>query len=122
MAETGGQVRGSVWSAPGAAALLSGVLCALVCALSLSSMRTAGEVSSMAKYKRWEAQVVQSLERQRPVRHSRKPFRDARGVRCEECGHALHPTHNFGLYGGWCVLCWGFLQQIEEVVLDGWRA
>ena len=111
-----------MWGAPGGAALLSCVLCALVCTLSLSPVPAAREVSSMAKYKRWEAQVVPSLERRRPVRHSRKPFRGARGVRCEECGHALHPTHNFGLYGGWCVLCWGFLQHIEEVVIDGWRA
>ena len=119
MVEAGGQVCGSVWGAPGAAALLSGVFCAVVRLLPVSPVWAAGEVSSMAKYKRWEAPVVQSLEQRRSVRHSRKPFRGARGVRCEECGYALHPTHNFGLYGGWCVLCWGFLQQIEEVVLDG---
>lgn len=122
MAEASCQVCGSVWGAPGGAALLSGVLCALVRLLSLSPVWAAREVNSMAKYKRWEEQVLQSLERRRPVRHSRKPFRGARGVRCEECGHALHPTHNFGLYGGWCVLCWGFLQRVEGVVIDGWRA
>src|SRR5260221_10188292 len=104
MVEAGGQVCGSVRGAPGSAALLSGVLCAVVRLLSVSSMWAAREVNSMAKYKRWEAQVVQSLEQRRPVRHSRRPFRGARGVRWEECGHALHPTHNFGLYGGWCVL------------------
>jgi len=122
MVEAGGQVCGSVWGAPGATALLSGVLYAVVCLLPVSSVWAAGEVSSMAKYKRWEAQVLQSLERRRPVRHSRKPFRGDRGARCEECGHALHSTHNFGLYGGWCVLCWSFFQRVEEVVIDGWRA
>ena len=121
MAEADCQVCGSVWGTPGGAVLLSGVFCAVVRLLSLSPVWAAGEVSSMAKYKRWEAQVVPSLER-RPIRHSRKPFRADRGVRCEECGHALHPTHDFALYEGWCVLCWGYLQRVEEVVIDGWRA
>jgi hypothetical protein len=75
----------------------------------------------LAKYKRWEESFLKSLERQRAVRHSRRPFRGTRGVACEECGSLLHPTHAFAQYGGWCWRCWEFLQAGEEVaVIDGW--
>lgn len=109
-----------MWCAVGGASLLSGVLRAVVRVLSLSALRSSGEVGSMAKYKRWEASFLKSLVSRRPVRHSRRPFRGARGVRCEECGGLLHPTHDFGLYGGWCVPCWSFFQGVEEAVIDGW--
>ena len=122
MVEAGGQVCGALWSAPGGAALLSGVFCAVVRLLSLSPLWAAREVNSMAKNKRWEVSFLKSLGRRRTVRHSRRPFRGARGVRCEECKSLLHPTHDFRLYGGWCATCWGFLQPLEEVVIDGWRA
>ena len=104
------------------ASLLSGVLCAFVCVLSLSPVWAAGEVEHMAKHKRWETSFLKSLGSRRTVRHSRRSFRGERGVRCEECKGLLHPTHDFRLYGGWCAACWEFLQRVEEVVIDGWRA
>ena len=120
MAEADGQVCGSVWGVLGAAALLSGVLYAVVCVLPLSLLWAAREVGSMAKNKRWDVSFLKSLGRRRTVRHSRRPFRGARGVRCEECKGLLHPTHNFRLYGGWCATCWGFFQAGEgEVMIDG---
>jgi hypothetical protein len=74
----------------------------------------------MAKYKRWDVPFLKSFSSRRAVRHSRAPFRGARGVRCEECGSLLHPTHDFGLHGDWCVPCWGFFQAVEEAgVIDG---
>lgn len=75
----------------------------------------------MAKYKRWEVSFLKSLVSRRAVRHSRRPFQGDRGVRCEECGSLLHPTHDFGRFGGWCMRCWGFFQVGEEAVMDGWR-
>ena len=120
MAEAGGQVCRAVWGASGGTALLSGVLCAFVRLLSLSPVWAAREVNSMAKNKRWEASFLKSLGRRRTVRHSRRPFRGARGVRCEECKDLLHPTHDFRLYGGWCATCWGYFQAVEGVVIDGW--
>lgn len=63
----------------------------------------------MPKYKRWE-RPVQVSERVRTVRHSRSRFWPVRGMACEECGEQLPPSHLFGVYGSWCVACWGWFQ------------
>ena len=95
-------VIGRSWSL--AASLLSWLVCALVWVMFVSSVSR--EVSAMARYKHYEQAVVKSLDERRTVRHSRMPFRGERGVRCEECGDSLSPTHAFAVYGCWCVRCW----------------
>ena len=76
----------------------------------------------MPKYKRYELSFVKSLsEEQRTVRHSRTPFRGARGVPCEECGESLPAAHSFAGYGCCCVRCWNGLVEVSgwEGVLYG---
>ena len=98
--------------------VLPGVRASVVSGLPLSVVPTEWEVEAMPKYKRWE-RPVHLHERQRTVRHSRSRFWPVRGMACEECGDQLPPTHPFGVYGSWCVSCWGWLQGGSGAVDGG---
>jgi len=66
----------------------------------------AGEGGAFLKSRDAKQTGATTSDERRTVRHSRMSFRGERGVRCEECGDALSPTHAFALYGCWCVRCW----------------
>jgi hypothetical protein len=105
----------AVLGADGRPHLLPGVRSSVVSGLSLSTVPPEREVGTMPKYKRWERPEPVN-EQKRTVRHSRVRFWPVRRVACEECGDQLPPSHPFGVYGSWCVLCWGWFQGASSAV------
>lgn len=83
---------------------LSWVLCAVVWLVLVCALR--GKEGVMLRARRAEDAEEKTSDERRAVRHSRRSFRSARGVCCEECGEVLSPVHAFALYGCWCVRCW----------------
>ena len=103
------QAIGVVFALPGASVMYG---------LPLSAVRSQGEVSGMAKYKRHEWSLIsqQREKHAKPPRHGHVVLRGASA--CGDCGDRF-PWSHLVAYGGVCRWCWEAWQVSVGVLVDG---